>query len=464
MKKFLLCAALCYCVINGSFAQDITGKWYGSLNVQGTALALVFDITKTDSVYSTTLDSPDQGVKGIKVNATTFRDGVLTLKADALKMEYTGTLKANTIEGIFQQSGFSIPLNLTNKPVEKQKINRPQEPLAPFAYYSEDVVFKNTKDNVQLAGTLTLPQKEGRFSVVVMVTGSGPQDRNEELLGHKPFLVIADYFAKNGVGVLRFDDRGVGKSTGTFGTATSFDFANDAEAAVQYLKTRTEVNKIGIAGHSEGGAIAPMVAARNRDISFVILLAGPGITGDKLLLEQNYLIAKADGVGETELSTNKMLNTKIYSLIKKARTADEVKTNLTALLKAEAKNLPESVKHNGVTDDNFISEQVKGSANPWMMSFVKYDPSVNLKKIKCPLLAVNGDKDLQVPSYLNLPAIKKAVTSNGNKNVTVKEYKNLNHLFQETATGNPKEYGIIEQTFSPAVLADMLDWIKGLHF
>jgi len=266
--------------------QEITGEWNGVLNIQGTQLRVVFNIKKTDSGYISTMDSPDQGAKDIPVATTTFEDPILKIKATAIGATYNGKLADGIITGTFVQRGMSLPLILSRDKVEKQVLKRPQEPKAPFPYYSEEVVFKNDKADITLAGTLTLPKKEGKFPVVILITGSGPQDRNEELMGHKPFLVIADYFTKKGIAVLRYDDRGFGKSTGNFKTATSNDFALDVESAVAYLKTRKEIdkNKIGLIGHSEGGIIAPMVAAKSKDVDFIVLLAGTGIPGDELLL------------------------------------------------------------------------------------------------------------------------------------------------------------------------------------
>ncbi|HAH58159.1 MAG TPA: alpha/beta hydrolase, partial [Bacteroidales bacterium] len=284
-------------------AQDITGQWNGILNVPGIQLRLVFNVSKSDKGYSSTMDSPDQGANDIPVTNTTFENSNIKFEVANLRIEYIGELKGNEIIGTFKQAGQEFPMNLSRKAIEKEVIKRPQEPSKPYNYYSEEVTFQNTKANILLAGTLTLPEKEGNFPVVILITGSGPQNRDEELLGHKPFLVIADYLTKNGIGVLRYDDRGVGQSTGDFKAATTADFATDVESAIEYLKTRKEVNvhKIGLIGHSEGGIIAPMVASASNDVSFIVLLAGTGIRGDKLLLLQQELIAKANGVSETEI-------------------------------------------------------------------------------------------------------------------------------------------------------------------
>jgi hypothetical protein len=255
-------------------AQDITGQWNGVLQVQGMQLRVVFNVSKTDNGYSSTMDSPDQGAKGIPVTNTSFENAKVRFEVANARIEYLGELKENKIVGTFKQGG--------------QAQKRPQEPTKPYPYYSEDVTFQNTKAGIALSGTLTLPKKEGVFPVAILISGSGPQNRDEELLGHKPFLVISHYLTRNGIGVLRYDDRGVAQSTGDFKTATSADFATDVESAMAYLKTRKEIHKrkIGLIGHSEGGIIAPMVASKNKDVSFMVLLAGTGIRGDKLLLLQ----------------------------------------------------------------------------------------------------------------------------------------------------------------------------------
>lgn len=263
-------------------AQDITGQWNGILKVQGTQLRLVFNVSKSDNGYSSTMDSPDQGAKDIPVAKTTFENPSIKFEVTNAGIEYLGAIKDNEIVGIFKQGGMELPLNLSREVLEKEEVKRPQEPSKPYPYYSEEVTFPNTKANISLAGTLTLPEKKGNFPVVILITGSGPQNRDEELLGHKPFLIISDHLTKNGIGVLRYDDRGVEQSTGDFSSATSADFATDVESAIDYLKTRKEIDKskIGLVGHSEGGLIAPIVASESKDVSFIVLLAGTGIRGD----------------------------------------------------------------------------------------------------------------------------------------------------------------------------------------
>lgn len=443
-------------------AQDITGQWNGALNVQGTQLRLVFHISRSANGLSSTMDSPDQGAKGIPTTTTAFDNSVLTITVSSAKIEYQGTLgKDSIIVGTFRQGGQSFPLNLSRAEIAKQTLKRPQEPTKPYPYYSEDVQFENSAAGITLAGTLTLPQKDGVFPVVVLITGSGPQNRNEELLGHKPFLVIADYLTRNGIGVLRYDDRGTALSKGNFKAATSADFATDVQSAIAYLKTRKDINtkQIGLIGHSEGGLIAPMVASQNKDVAFIVLLAGPGIPGDQILLLQQKLIGRAGGVSEAELNKNERENAKAFAIVHQSGSLEQLKKDLTSFLTASLKENPNSGKPADMSDSAFVQLQVNQIATPWMQYFLKYDPVPALEKLSCPVLALNGAKDLQVPPKENLEAIKKALAKGGNRKVTIKEFPNLNHLFQECTTGAPSEYATIEMTFSPAVLSEMVAWI-----
>jgi len=245
-------------------AQDITGQWHGLLEIPGSSLRLVLNIQKSDSGYVSILDSPDQGAKGIPVDTTTFVDGKLDIAATALGLTYTAAWIENKFKGTFVQGLLVLPLEMSRESVERPLLNRPQEPKEPFPYTSEAVSFQNSEADIVLAGTLTLPKGPGKHPVMVLISGSGPQDRNEELVGHKPFLVISDYLTRNGIGVLRFDDRGVGQSTGEFKKSTSLDFASDVQSAVAYQKSRKDIDNrnIGLIGHSEGGVIAPMVATK----------------------------------------------------------------------------------------------------------------------------------------------------------------------------------------------------------
>ena len=450
-------------IANMLFGQDITGQWNGILKVQGTQLRLVFNISKTETGFSSTMDSPDQGAKGIPVTSTSFENQTLKLAVSNLGVEYQGTLdKDNVITGDFKQRGMSFPLNLSKEMVEKEKTVRPQEPKKPYPYYEEEVTFENAKAGIQLAGTLTLPSKEGRFPAVILITGSGPQNRDEELMGHKPFLVLSDFLTKNGIAVLRFDDRGTAASKGDFKTATSQDFASDVEAGVAFLKTRKEINekKIGLIGHSEGGIIAPMVANSSKDVAFIVLLAGTGIPGDQLLLLQQELLGKESHISDAGLKTAKTINKGAFEIVTKSTSTEQLKTDLTNYIKQALKDNPDVLDPNGTNPDEFIKTQVDQVASPWMIFFLKYNPAIALEKVKCPVLALNGEKDLQVPPKENLGAIKNALAKGGNKKVTAIELPGLNHLFQECKTGSPAEYATIEQTFSPIALTEILKWIQ----
>ena len=463
MKIQLIAFAIGILIANLVFGQDITGSWNGILKVQGTQLRIVFNISKTENGFSSTMDSPDQHAKGIPVSSTNFENQTLKLAALNLGIEYEGLLdKNNVIVGNFKQGGMSFPLNLSKEIVEKEKIVRSQEPIKPYPYYEEEVTFKNAKAGITLAGTLTLPKKEGRFPVVILISGSGPQNRDEELMGHKPFLVLADYLTKNGIAVLRFDDRGTAASTGDFKTATTTDFATDVEAGVAYLQTRKEIDKkkIGLIGHSEGGIIAPMVAGNSKDISFIVLLAGTGIPGDQLLLLQQELIGKDSHLSDAYLKMVKTINKGAFEIVVKSSGTEQLKTDLTNYINQVLKDNPDAEKPKSMSQDEFVKLQVNQITSPWMVYFIKYNPAMALEKVKCPVLALNGEKDLQVPPKENLEAIKKALTKGGNKKVTTIELPGLNHLFQECKTGLPSEYSAIEQTFSPIALNEILKWLQ----
>lgn len=462
MKKLILTAITSILLLT-SVAQDITGQWSGVLKIQAIQLRVVFNINKTETGYTATMDSPDQGANGIPITTVSFNDSILKLSIVNATIEYEGRLKDElTIVGNFKQGGKSFPLNLSKGAIEEKKLVRPQEPTKPYPYYSEEVTFENKSANISLAGTLTLPKKDGIFPVVVLISGSGPQNRDEELMGHKPFLVLSDYLTRNGMAVLRYDDRGTAASTGDFKMATSVDFSTDVEAAVAYLKTRKEINKkkIGLIGHSEGGVIAPMVAAQSKDIAFIVLLAGLGISGDELLLLQQQLIGKASGQSDQDLKVTEAINKGAFEIVKKSSNTEQLRIDLTNYLKEALKQDSSLSKLEGVNKEELLKAQLDRLTSPWMQYFLKYNPTTTLKKVKCPVFAINGSKDLQVPPKINLDAIKSALINGGNKNVTVKELPNLNHLFQESETGSPIEYTIIEQTFSPIALTEIGNWIK----
>jgi hypothetical protein len=460
MQKVSLILIICLIALHIQ-AQDITGTWNGMLKVGNAELRMVVNINKTDNGYKATMDTPDQGVKGLNVSTLTFEEQVLKFNVAEAGLTYAGTLGSDSIcKGTFKQGGMSIPLDLQKGIIEKKAVVRPQEPTKPYPYYTEELSFENKKAHITLSGTLTLPKKEGKYPVVVLITGSGPQNRNEEILGHNPFLVWADYLTKNGIGVLRYDDRGIGQSTGDFKTATTYDFASDVEAALAYLTTRKDIDvkKIGLMGHSEGGVIAPLVASQSKEVNFIVLLAGTGIRGDSLMLLQKQNIER--GMGIPELAVQGAQNTfrKAYDCI--VNTADDAtaKKDLTAYFQQFLKSNP-MAKPQNMSEEMFINAMVNPIATPWMQCFIRHNPFPVLKNVKCPVLAVNGEKDLQVPSKINLEAIKQGLEQGGNKQVTIKEFPNLNHLFQECKTGLTEEYGQLEQTIAPSVLSEVSNWI-----
>jgi fermentation-respiration switch protein FrsA (DUF1100 family) len=387
----------------------------------------------------------------------------LKIEIAMAKIAYEGTLgQDNIIAGTFKQGGQSFPLNLSKTKIEKEKLLRPQEPTKPYPYHSEDISFANEKVGITLAGSLTLPTKEGVYPAVILISGSGPQNRNEELMGHKPFLVLSDYLTKNGIAVLRYDDRGTAMSKGDFKAATTADFATDVEAAIDYLKTRKEIDKkkIGLIGHSEGGLIAPMVASQSKDVAYIVLLAGTGIPGDQLLLLQQKLVGKASGISDADLQKNEASNRAAFDIVKKSKSPEQLTSDLTKYIAQVVTENPSAAKPAGMSDDVFVQLQVNQITTPWMQYFIKYDPSPALEKVKCPVLALNGEKDLQVPPKENLGAIKTALTKGGNKKATIIELPNLNHLFQECKTGSPTEYATIEQTISPTALVEIVNWLR----
>lgn len=460
MKKLLLFTVLLISAV--VFAQDITGKWNGILQFPAGKLRITVDVSKTGTGYQALMGSPDQGPGTIPADSFTFENNTVTFAIVSVMASYTGTYNNGLIKGTFTQRGMEIPLELTRGEVKIEEHAKPQDPKKPYPYYTEDITFKNDKADIILAGTLTLPKKEGNYPAVILISGSGQQNRDEEILGHKPFLVLADHLTKNGFAVLRYDDRGAGKSGGKFATATTADFTTDAEAAFNYLKTRPEINKkkIGFIGHSEGGMIAPMVAVNNADVAFIILMAGPGITGSELMVLQNYLIGKADGIPEDELTKLSGINKRIYDAISSENDPKKMEEAVRTTISSEmgsffaSKGVPQS------EIDNYINAQVEGLTSPWYVYLIKYDPAPVLEKVKCPILALNGDKDVQVAANANLDGIKRAAEKGGNKKVTTKKMQGLNHLFQECTTGQAEEYSEIQQTLSPALLDEITNWMK----
>lgn len=415
MKKFLFTILLASVVLTGQAQVNSTtallGSWSGKLNVGAMSLTLVLHLEQADGYVVATLDSPDQGAKGIPAFKEFLSDDSVAVKVESIGMTYRARLKDGKLDGTFSQRGFSTSLVLTKGVVEAK---RPQCPKPPYPYTTEEVTFRNEADRATLAGTLTWPvgyDKKQKPVVVLMVSGSGQQNRDEELFDHKPFLVIADYLARQGIATLRYDDRATGQSVGgEVKNATTADFMRDAAAGLDYLRHRKTFGKVGILGHSEGGSIAFMLGARKK-VDFIVSLAGPGVKGDTLLAAQsNHILALS---GQPANMT-----------VEKYRQQDAVR-------------------------------QI-----PWIRWFNDYDPSDDIRKTRCPVFALNGESDCQVISSLNLTAIKQLLPQS--KRNLVKEYPGLNHLFQHCTTGLPTEYGQIEETISSEVLQDIAQWIQSL--
>jgi fermentation-respiration switch protein FrsA (DUF1100 family) len=441
--------------------EKIKGNWLGTLRAQGLELRVVFRVSENeDGTLKATLDSPDQGAFDIPVDSAIYDEPNVRFVVKAAAGFYEGEFEGDSIVGTWTQS-ISLPLTLKRtENVEQPK--RPQEPKPPFPYNEEDVSLENSEDALTLSGTFTFPKEGNLFPTVILVSGSGPQDRNEELLGHKPFLVLADYLTRNGIAVLRFDDRGVGKSSGNFSTATTEDFVTDVLAGVEYLKTRREVDKdkIGLIGHSEGGLIAPLAAVQSDDIDFIILMAAPGMPGKEILGQQTALIMRANGYEEEKIKRDVNVLSKMYDIIVNEKDTSAAKEKLRVEFDKSYMDLTDEEKKAMGDPDLFFNQRINSLLSPWFRFFLGYDPYKTLTKIKIPLLAITGEKDLQVPPKENLELIEKALKEGGNKNYRVAELKGLNHLFQEAETGSPNEYAKIEETISRIALTYITDWIK----
>jgi fermentation-respiration switch protein FrsA (DUF1100 family) len=443
-------------------AKAIEGIWQGSLKVAGMELRLATKIARKDGALTGTLDSVDQGAKDIAIEEVSFKEDTLRLNLKGLKAEFEGKMSKDGAEiaGHWKQGGLEFPL--TFKRVAKvDEPNRPQEPKGPCPYAEEEVGYENKKAGVKLAGTLTLPRSKGPFPAVLLITGSGPQDRDETLFGHKPFKLIADYLTRRGIAVLRVDDRGVSKSTGNHAKATTLDFAEDVEAGVAYLKSRTDINarEIGLLGHSEGGVIAPMVAARSKDIAFIVMLAGTGVNGEQVLYTQGQAILKAMGAPDRSLARQRTMQEILFQTMKREPDNGVAEKVVREAWAKEMAKLTEDEKKQAGAMNAALDAQLKRVLSPWFRFFLTYEPVGALQKVQCPVLALNGEKDLQVDPKINLEAIARALKAGGNKDFTTVELPKLNHLFQTCKTGTVAEYGQIEETIAPVALERIADWI-----
>lgn len=453
-----------------SFAQQnkFAGIWEGDLDAGIQKLRLIFTITQDNAgKIKLTMQAPQQSPAHIPAD-TVFMEGdnTIAMEMKKFKISFKGTLvNDSTISGNFVQ-GVAMPLQL--KKVVKasviEKAKRPQTPKSPFPYKSIDVSFSNKDHSLTFGGTLTIPDTlaGSKYPAVILISGSGAQDRDETIFGHKPFAVIADHLTKKGFAVLRVDDRGVKKSTGNHALATSADFANDTEAAIDYLKTNRFISKIGLIGHSEGGMIAPLVASKRKDVSFIVLLAGPGIPCIDLLAEQNVAIFKSNGLNATAADAYEPLFKKLVEAIITSKDSAAAVANGIKVLEEWA--APDSVKaiFKVATPEDagiFSKGMVDQLYNPWFKYFLSYDPAPVIKKLSCAVLALNGSKDLQVLPTSNLAGIENALKKSKTKNYEIKEIPQLNHLFQTCNKCTLDEYATLEESFSPAVLDIVATWL-----
>ena len=439
-----------------------SGTWVGKIQ---SAIRLVLHVERAeDGRLRASMDSPDQGAMGLAIDSMSVAGDSLYFELRRIGGSYAGRLDREQaeIEGEWRQGGIRLPLAF-HPATESDLPRRPQEPKPPFPYDAIDVSFANgAAPGVTIAGTLTVPHGAGPFPCAVLITGSGPEDRDETIFGHKPFWVLADHLSRHGIAVLRTDDRGVGGSTGDFGAATSADFASDTEAAIAFLKSRREIDRkrIGLIGHSEGGIMAPLVASRSKDVAYVVLLAAPGVPGDSILVAQAYLVSRSVGADEETALAQSEVQRKILAAATGAADSAGMATAVRSVAEEQLAALP-AERRSSIGDlDAFVRGRVELLRSPWMQFFLRYDPRPTLAKVRCPVLALNGSRDIQVLPIQNLPRIRTALLQGGNRDVTVEELPGLNHLFQECETGSVAEYARIEQTMSPLALDAITTWVR----
>ena len=464
--KLGLALGLALTLVSNLSAQKDAGEliefWKGTIDYDGVELEMGLKIFRmADSSLTAKFSSYSQGATDLPVEFE--KDGnIYKMKLPAAKLEYSGTLNESKgkISGKIKQRGREDELEFTKADFEgAPKYNRPQNPKSPVPYVSEEVSYENTKQATKLAGTLTMPPGDGPFPVAITISGSGAADRDESHFGHKPFLIIADYLARQGIAVLRYDDRGIGESTGEYSGATSADLATDVETGIEFLKKhpKIDVGKIGLIGHSEGGLIAPMIAAQRDDVHFIVLLAGTGVNGGVILKSQSTAMMEADGKSEETLEANRKVHDAILSLV--AQNPNVPHDEIEAAGKAFVDSLKDETARQLM--EPTAKQLVAMLKSPWVSYFVKHDPAKTLAKVKCHVLAMNGEKDLQVLCDLNLDPIEKALQDGSPATFKVVRLPKMNHMFQETdGTGSPTEYGTIEETFSPKALKVIGNWVK----
>jgi uncharacterized protein len=439
----------------GDAIASAEGVWQAALEANGLRLRFQLHVSHDDQKHLVAaLDSPDMGISGLPAVKVSQKLDVFHFEIPVVDGVYEGTINPtkSVITGTWTQGGITRNLKFQRSD-QLLELVRPQNPIKPYPYREEQVTFATPQSQVSLAGTLTLPPGPGPFPAAILIAGSGPQDRDETVAGHRPFLVLADQLTRQGIAVLRYDKRGIGKSTGSFDQATTEDFASDAASALAYLKSRKEIDarKIGLIGHSEGGIIAPMIASRSSDVAWMVLLAAPGLKGEDVMLLQSGLILKAAGFDDDRIASARNFNRQSYDLARKEKDPQALEAKLTDLI--------DSTGMSTTLPPTTLKPQARMMTSPWFRFFLDYDPVPALEKTHCPVLALNGDKDLQMAPKENLAQIQKALQEGGNNDFQTKELPGLNHLFQHALTGSPTEYGGIEETLAPEALNSISDWI-----
>lgn len=440
---------------------DVAGTWDGEANVLGQKLRMIFNVTRDEQGNLLAhISIPAQMVRGMAIDEVTLEGDALVFawKTVNARWELDISDDGRSAEGVLKQNGMEFPVTLrrlAEGEVIDSAANRPQTPKPPFPYQTTDVEFTSAGDNVKLAGTICMPEGEGPHPAVVFITGSGPQDRDETLFDHKPFLVLADDLARHGIASLRYDDRGVGGSGGDLGDATVEVFKGDVLGAIDLLRRTPGIDprRIGLIGHSEGGIVAPAVAAESEDLAFIVLLAGTGVSGDEVLRVQTRALLEASGAAPTLVAQTLADQKKMLGLIGDPARREELFGHMRETVSRQMPGLE------GAALEEMVNAQVEMVSSPWFVAFVKHDPRPALRRVTCPVLALNGDLDLQVLPSQNLPEIRAALEEAGNTDVTIRELPRLNHLFQECERGTIDEYGQIEQTMHPRVIQMIREWI-----
>ncbi len=443
--------------------RNLEGNWLAALDVGGVKHRLLLKIQKAAEGYTAKFDSLDQGVTNLPIDSITLNGSKMNFVAVQFGMNYEGTLneKGDEITGTFKQGAGSAPMTF-KRTGEIEVRTRAQDPKKPYPYDEENVSYRNMADNVKLAGTLTLPRNGNtKHPAVILISGSGAQNRDSLIAGHRPFLVLADHLTRLGIAVLRVDDRGTGDSELGSLAATSENFMGDVLAAVAFLKTRADINpkQIGLVGHSEGGMIAPMAAARSRDVAFIVMLAGLGQRGEDVIYTQTELINRASGMDPESVAGAVTLTKSIIAVVKAETDEKKIEEGVNAAISKHASALNDAQRKAFAPIASSIRAYMPMYKMPWFRYFVTFDPVPTLKNVKVPVLALNGELDLQVAAKENLDLIASGLKSGRNKDVTTKAFPKLNHLFQTAKTGLPSEYQTIEETISPQVLETVSGWI-----